>query len=154
MAAIQAREFEAVKHLLSPSRDLEPFTSYQRPQNSRTTKQITRAQKEYWILIGTILVASSSSAINYSSRVRFYSALWTWLSLGFEILLERSVGRPLCTFRTFRVITRSDAIWKACVIGDLEKMDRLFARGLASPYDSTDDGATLLHVGIYDYFEY
>ena len=77
--------------------------------------------------------------------MKFYSALWTTLNLGFEFVFRHSFGRPCYTFRTFRVISRTDEVWCACVIGDLEQMERLFARGQASPYDTTEDGATLLH---------
>lgn len=56
-------------------------------------------------------------------------------------------GRPQFLFRTFKVIRRDDPVWIACARGERKEVERLFGEGLASPYDMTEDGSTLLHVG-------
>ena len=146
MAVAQAREFEALKQLLSPPRHLKPSSNHHVAKNVQAARKIAGCRTDYWILIGTLLIASSSSESSYSRIIKFHSALWTSLSLGFEILLERSFGRPHYLFRSFRIISRNDPVWDACALGDLEQVDRLFAHGQASPYDSTANGANLLHV--------
>ena len=148
MAATQAQEFEVVKQLLSPRHEAGPSPSHVVAPGSRVLESKASAQRSFWILIGTLLVASSSSRGGWPSSIKFSAGIWTSLAFGFEILLGRSFGRPQHVFRTFRVITTDDRVWHACALGELEEMERLFADGQASPYDQTDFGANLLHVCI------
>ena len=146
LAMTQAQEFESLKQLLTPSQAPEPSTRSSIVPKAGSSVKGKTVQKSYWILIGTLLIASSPSGSSFASTAKFNSAAWTPLSLGFEVLCQRSFGRPSYTFRSYKVITRRDEIWSACVLGDLEHMERLFAQGQASPHDSTEEGATLLHV--------
>ena len=145
LATTQAQEFEALKQLLTPAQ-AEPSASSSMVQKAGSSDKGKTVQNSYWILIGTLLTVSSSSGGSISSTAKFNSASWTSLNRGFEVLCQRSFGRPNYTFWSYKVISRRDEIWSACVLGDLEHMERLFARGQASPHDSTEDGATLLHV--------
>ena len=146
MATVRSREFEALRQLVSPSSKPRMVRGGPVNQHQPAMAKQIKAYQSYWILIGTLLIASSTGAGNHWSAIRFHSSLWTMLSLGFEIVLARSFGWPQHTFRTFRIISRTDEVWSACVIGDLEQVERLIADGKASPYDCTEDGATLLHV--------
>ena len=149
MAMLQAREFGALRQLFSSSSTPESLTHHTPLiRNAHMVRKSKDSQKHYWVLIGILIIISSPSGYAFPSFVKFHSALWTSLNLGFEILFHRVFGHPTCNFRTFRVISRTDQAWSACVTGDLEQMERLFAHGQASPYDTTQDGATLLHVSI------
>lgn len=150
MALLQDQKFGALRRLYLSSRALEspqsPVHRVPLAQDMQAVEKQKDIQKHYWILIGILIIISSSSGNAFPSLIKFHSAIWTSLNLGFEIFFPRAFGHPQFTFRTFRVISRTDEIWIACVMGDLEQMERLLANGQASPYDTTEDGATLLHV--------
>ena len=149
MATTQAKEFQAAKQLLSPRRGLNPDGACPVAGDRFSSENRTYTQNSFWILIGTLLIMFPSSGSRYPNTIRFSTSLWTSIALGFEVLLQRSFGRPHYVFRTFRIITMDDPVWQACALGNLEQVNHLFASGRASPYDQTENGSTLLHVCIW-----
>ena len=107
-----------------------------------------KTQSSFWLLVGSLVVVLSGSGAN-GFGLRLIPAAWTrWLS-GLEVGYNRAFGRPHYLFRTFRIISRTDPVWIACARGDQTELERLLSEGQASPYDTTEDGATLLHVSQY-----
>ena len=97
------------------------------------------------LILGTLLLTLTTDG-EQGQRARFSPASWmSWL-WGFELIGKKVCGRPHFLFRTFNIIQRDDPIRLACACGDLEEVERLFHKGLATPYDVTSEGSTLLHV--------
>ena len=49
--------------------------------------------------------------------------------------------------RISRIVPETSPIFDICENGDVQTMELLFAKGWATPQDTTPDGYTLLHVG-------
>lgn len=65
---------------------------------------------------------------------------------GLWIQSIQAKGNWQYTFRPLRIISESSQIFDACKYGDLEEVMRWFREGLATVYDSTPSGWTLIHV--------
>lgn len=146
MAAMQAREFQSLKQLLSPQDKPEISPCHVAIHAASRSRSETSAKNSFWILIGTLLIAHPTSRGSYRSSIKFPASMWTPIAFGLEVPPGRSFGRPYQTFRIFRVISMHDPVWIACALGNLEQMDRLIANGQASPHDEIASGGNLLHV--------
>ena len=65
---------------------------------------------------------------------------------GLWIQSIQAKGNWQYTFRPLRIIPEGSQIFDACKDGDLEEVMRWFREGLATVYDSTPSGWTLIHV--------
>ncbi|KAL8923610.1 MAG: hypothetical protein Q9208_004557 [Pyrenodesmia sp. 3 TL-2023] len=90
------------------------------------------------------LHSGSKNAI--ANELSFQPLINGILRSGFSLLRERSLGAWQYSLRTFSTFTTGDAICQFCVSGDLLGAKRLCSRGIASPYDVTHGGFTLLHI--------
>ena len=65
---------------------------------------------------------------------------------GYGTLAEDSYGGWRYLFRSYKIFNLDDPIYLACVSNDLSKVQQLCSQGRATPFDTTQDGWTLLHV--------
>jgi hypothetical protein len=65
---------------------------------------------------------------------------------GLWIQSIQAKGNWQYTFRPLRIIPEDSQIFDACKYGDLEELMRWFREGVATVYDSTPLGWTLIHV--------
>ena len=99
----------------------------------------------YSLFIGTLLIAFSYNKRS-TARIRFSPASWLLISWGFEAILSQLFGKPRVCIRTFNVVQRASPVRLVCAHGDEHELYRYFHEGLATPYDVTPEGSTLLHV--------
>lgn len=71
-----------------------------------------------------------------------------YLRRGFAISTSLINGLWSNTLRFASVVPSDSLVFELCRDGDLEEMNRLFRKGLASPFDTTRQGWTLLHVSV------
>lgn len=112
----------------------------------------------YWTPLGVLVVQSktidkdpSDSEIEegYIQDKGLQFRPMSWISQrGFSILASRAYGRWQYSFRSYRIITMDDPVYAACVTGDLGMVKKLCGHGQATPFDTTSDGWSLLHVSI------
>jgi hypothetical protein len=70
------------------------------------------------------------------------------LQRSFSIGSQRALGQWTHTFRVTRIVPDSASIFKLCATTNLTTIGQVFDAGLASPFDQTTCGITLLHVSI------
>ena len=108
----------------------------------------------YWLPVGTLIVCSRQSGQDQVDAdeenvkhkdYEFRPRPWIFRR-GFSIFSTQLYGLWQYSFRSHRIITMQDPIYAACVSGDLGSVQRLCSQGLASPFDRTSSGWTLLHV--------
>ena len=166
---ILACQHQVMRELRSPISSVNSdaqspeFTYYSNPcpawyGHFETTLNLPRRQivneTFYWIVLGTIILRrveskskdSPGEVSGHIDGVSFLPAVWTHFRKGFEVLKFHAYGVPQPLFRPIRIINGQDAIWKACMRGDLVEAQGLCGKGLATPYDVTLGGFSLLHV--------
>ena len=111
----------------------------------RLGPQSKAVRSSFNLLFGTVLLASSSGK-EQARKARFSPAAWLSWSWGFELVASTMFGKPHFLYRTFNIVPRDSPIRIACARGDQKEVERLFSEGLATPYDVTNEGSTLLHV--------
>ena len=112
------------------------------------------SETSYWLIVGTLSIGSKTSTTvdnkthkeipqsgEYYVRVR--SSI---IGRAFEILSTKIYGFWQYSFRSYRIFTVDDPIYKACTSGDTKLVQQLCVEGHATPYDTTFDGWSLLHV--------
>ena len=174
MEEYQRQKFQILEDILSQSANQHTFgpplqdsilTSSPHPRKafSTTLRKMARYgqtnEAEYWSPFGRIIVRSNIVGSNSSEfetekdTVSFKDIHFrpmAWIShQGFSIRSSRIYGRWQYIFRSYRVITTDDPIYAACVSGDLENVKRLCGQGQATPFDTTSDGWSLLHVSTF-----
>lgn len=112
----------------------------------------------YWTPLGMVVVRSkttdkdpavSETEEGYEEYKGIQFRPMSWISQrGFSILSSRAYGRWQYSFRSYRIITMDDPVYAACVTGDLGMVKKLCGQGQATPFDTTSDGWSLLHVSI------
>ena len=141
-------EFRILKSLLL-TQDTHSLSISHLPKKTDNRMQGTKQrliETSYNLVIGNLLWRTSANFEDATS-LKLSPAVWTCMTQGFEILYKKAFGRPQYLFRTFNIINREHRAWKACALGNLQELQILFGCGQASPYDMTEDGANLLHVG-------
>ena len=112
------------------------------------------SERSFWFVFGTLVIGSKASTTNSHEMDKkmaksedLYVRLMTWFSQwALEMFTAKSYGRWQYTFRSYRIFTFDDPIYTVCSFGDMELVHRLYVEGKATPYDTTCDGWTLLHV--------
>ena len=79
----------------------------------------------------------------------FDPARWSYL-WSFE-LSWKAHGRWQYSFYFYNTIQEEDALFEACCNGYLREIQALCSGNMATPYDRTSKGLTLLHVSNYDF---
>jgi len=124
--------------------------------SGRTARYGQTAEATYWTPLGMVVVRSktinkdpsdSETEEGYVQYKGIQFRPMSWISQrGFSILSSRAYGRWQYSFRSYRIITMDDPVYAACVTGDLGKVKKLCGEGQATPFDTTSDGWSLLHV--------
>ena len=119
-------------------------------------KAIQVEHKSYWLLVGEVHVCSkgeegfdeNGEKRNLLKEVRycFAPASWSFLQ-GFEVLSRKAWGRWQYTWQSHRTIHEENELFEACCKGNLGRIQEICSRGIATPFDRTAGGLTLLHVG-------
>lgn len=71
-----------------------------------------------------------------------------WSSRIIELQAIRQASHWTFNLRPWQVVSPDSLLFAFCREGDLRNIQRLFSKGLASPFDITPDGDTALHVCI------
>jgi hypothetical protein len=114
---------------------------------------------EYQFLLGKLLIKStpsrpitrkcdSTSITQFEvEKKTFRIELARWLaSFNLELQALRRWGNWTYQLRYWRVISANSLLFRLCDDGDLKNVQRLFGEQLASPFDVTPEGETVLHV--------
>lgn len=64
----------------------------------------------------------------------------------FTVQSQWALGQWTHTFRVTRIVPDNSSIFRLCATGDETIIRQVFDAGLASPFDQTTSGITLLHV--------
>lgn len=65
---------------------------------------------------------------------------------GISVIIKRQFGMPQILLQPLRMVPGDSLIMKACAMGATEEVRRLITTKKASPWDTTPDGITPLHV--------
>lgn len=93
---------------------------------------------------------SDTAQSEYRSEKRTFtlrSTRW-WSSCIIELQAIRQGRQWTLNLRPWQVVSPDSMLFEFCREGDLRNVQRLFSKGLASPFDVTSDGDTALHVCI------
>jgi hypothetical protein len=114
---------------------------------------------EYQILLGTLsiktrssrpITRNSDSTSNTQHEIEtktFKLQLAKWLaSFNVELQALRRWGTWTYQLRHWRVINADSLLFELCKDGDLKNIQRLLGERLASPFDVSPEGRTVLHV--------
>ena len=161
MVDIGTKELQVVPTLSGEIVSVDPKASpptIPRPRLS-TTRQEARAYNFGLAMLRLISTEQESVLSNETeverriparqSRYEFRLAQWL-LSRGFSWQSLSRYGNWQYSFRTFRYIPKDSMIVQLCKEGDLANVQRMFDKGLASPFDRVDiedlGDWSLLHV--------
>lgn len=123
-------------------------------RSGRTVPYDQTTGATYWSPFGSVVVrsmiAGKGSAETEEESVehvdiRFHPAWWI-CQQGYRVLSTKLYGRWQYSFRSYRIITLDDPVYRACASGDLETVKRLCGQGRATPFDTGSAGWSLLHV--------
>ena len=125
------------------------------PRTARSSARLLKRDTIHQFGIGTLRVRHLSKAdssrsfphsrIENQQEKCFHLSSWL-LNWGIDIICTRAFGKLQVTMRPCYFVSWDSTIFKECVTGDIEAVRHLFATGKASPFDSTHDGMTPLHV--------
>lgn len=129
---------------------------YQQNETATASDQIRYGHlgtAKYWSFLGIIFVRSRESCDTRTEKeaemqgkeIQFRPPLWMF-TRGLTILSTKVYGHWQYLFRSYRIITLEDPLFVASICGDLDRVKRLCAEGKATPFDTTSDGWSLLHV--------
>lgn len=90
---------------------------------------------------------AEDNPIEYQKTIIFSLPFWR---RGLAISTSSKYGFWTRTLRISPVIPQDSLIFDLCETGDVQMIQKLFRKGLASPFDITEGGHTLLHVGPID----
>jgi hypothetical protein len=133
---------------------VQPCTK--QPRN--TTK--AAYQKQFQFLFGVLSTRSefsiplygktaSTNNVQHENEKKIFQLRFSqWLKLGIiELQALKQSGSWTYQLRHHRVISSDSLLFQLCSDGDLRNVQRLFSKSLASPFDVSPDGQTVLHVG-------
>jgi hypothetical protein len=116
------------------------------------------SEKEYQFLVGTFSIRSrsnrsitksdSTSITQYEIEKKTFKlelARW-YASFNIELQALRRWGSWTYQLRYWRVISANSLLFELCKDGDLKSVQRLLGERLASPFDVSPEGKTVLHV--------
>ena len=139
--------------------DLEAPPEAPRPSRRRKTKQMERAYDLGLAVVRYVTAEQESVSVEETGKERSITARRTrydlrlaqWLlTHGFSWQSSSIYGSWQYSFRTFRYIPLDALIVDFCVEGDVANVQRMFDKGLASPFDrvryNEDEDWSLLHV--------
>lgn len=91
-----------------------------------------------------------TAATEYRSEKKTFTLKSTgwWSSRIIELQAIRQASHWTFNLRPWQVVSPDSLLFAFCREGDLRNIQRLFSKGLASPFDITPDGDTALHVCI------
>ena len=125
----------------------------------KTMIETAPSEKKYQFLVGTFSIKSrSNQSITKSDstsitqheieKKTFKLELARWFaSFNIELQALRRWGGRTYQLRHWRVISASSLLFELCKDGDLKNIQRLLGERLASPFDASPEGKTVLHVG-------
>jgi hypothetical protein len=121
------------------------------PQDSPYRKSLG----EYGRLVGTVSWQSSGSLVNSSGGSERFLKNSVIISIeipivrrAFTMRSQQHFGQWTHSFRVSRILPDDSPIFKICATKDTTAVRKLFESGMASPFDQTASGITLLHVRI------
>jgi hypothetical protein len=137
----------------------EKFTT-QMVKFNRSYSNTSEAVYTFWL--GSLSVKSQSITLRpairrsdtarteyQSERKTFTLRLAGWLSSRIiELQAVQQGSQWTFNLRPWQVVSPDSMLFDFCKEGDLRNIQRLFSKGLASPFDVTPDGDTALHVCI------
>ena len=138
--------------------DLKAPPEAPRPSQCRRTKQVEKAYNLGLAVVRYITAEQESVLVEDSGkersittrRTRYDLRLAQWLlTRGFSWQTSGIYGSWQYSFRTFRYIPGDALILDFCIEGDVANVQRMFDKGLASPFDRVrygDEDWSLLHV--------
>ena len=138
--------------------DLKAPLEARRSSQRRRTKQVERAYNLGLAIIRCVTAEQDSVLVEDSGnkesitarRTRYDLCLAQWLlTRGFSWQTSGIYGSWQYSFRTFRYIPEDALIVDFCIEGDVANVQRMFDKGLASPFDRVryeDEDWSLLHV--------
>ena len=138
--------------------DLKAPPETPQPSQRRRTKQEERVYNFGLAVVKHIAAEQESVLVQEfgkersitTRRTRYDLRLAQWLlTWGFSWQTSGTYGSPQYSFRTFRYIPRNALIVGFCFDGDVANVQKLFDKGLASPFDRVryeDEDWSLLHV--------
>ena len=138
--------------------DLEAPPEALRPSQRRRIKQVERAYNLGLAVVRYVTAEQESVLVEYSGNTRSIKARRTRYDLRLaQWLLTRGLswqtsgiyGSWQYSFRTFRYIPKDALIVDFCIEGDVANVQKMFDKGLASPFDRVrygDEDWSLLHV--------
>lgn len=124
----------------------------------KTMIETAPSEKAYQFLIGTFSIKSrstqsitksdSTSITQYEiDEKTFKLELTRWFtSFNIELQALRRWGGWTYQLRHWRVISANSLLFELCKDGDLKNVQRLLGERLASPFDVSPEGKTVLHV--------
>jgi hypothetical protein len=100
------------------------------------------------ITLRPAIYKSDTAPSEYRSEkktITLTSTRW-WSSRIIELQAIQQGSRWTFNLRPWQVVSPDSMVFDFCREGDLRNVQRLFSKGLASPFDVTPDGDTALHV--------
>ena len=103
----------------------------------------------YNVGIGTVRIRKRSRSRkrpqSYHQEVQFRLALW-FKVYGISVIIDRQFGLPQIILQPLRLVPGNSPIMKACAMGNTEEVRCLITTKEASPWDTTPDDVTPLHI--------
>lgn len=157
---IETRPLQPIPESLVELVSFSPTASPQAPRRPKhRTKQQERTYNFGLAMLRLVATEQESTFVEESGnerkipsrRIRYDLRLAQWLlSRGFSWQSFGNYGSWQYSFRTFRYIPEDSLIVDFCVEGDLANVQRMFDKGMASPFDRVEDDDlgdwSLLHV--------
>ncbi|KAI1803617.1 hypothetical protein F4811DRAFT_553696 [Daldinia bambusicola] len=120
---------------------------HEEPDTSSIATQCRWVHSTRWTrpsYFGRICIESFAS----SRKILIQSPLWLSRQ-SWELHSIKAFGAWQWNLTSYRLIPRNSEIYKSIEAGSLRDVQKLFEAGLASPYDRTDNGWTLLHYTVF-----
>ena len=97
------------------------------------------------LMSGLLSYALAADAHNKTASVSFTLPNWI-CARRFELRLMKSQQGWDQSFRSYRMVSYDAKVFDYCMDGDVAGLQKLFASGQASPFETDPDGRTPLHV--------
>ncbi|KAH1275116.1 hypothetical protein KXW28_002216 [Aspergillus fumigatus] len=131
-----------ITRLLTIIQSLDPSSQKNRPINliKATVKKARVAE-----FVKELDSAKMTLMLVYQHHTQTLRPLGWWSSRIIELQAIRQASHWTFNLRPWQVVSPDSLLFAFCREGDLRNIQRLFSKGLASPFDITPDGDTALH---------
>lgn len=126
----------------NPNEDNEIVVS-SRQRRTHLAKKAT--QDGYKMMFGLTDIVKVNQGETTTTSISFGLPSWIY-SRRFEMRWNKSCQGWNQSFRTYRIVSYDADVFHLSMEGDVEGLQQLFEKGLASPFEVDPDGRTPLHV--------